>query len=200
MAPVVSSEPEADLEHVPSRLELTGKHQMSYVSPQKYPPKRSFVERGWTASQVELTCQYTKALQDSGESENAYIRALEAHVDGYAHGFHKDRVPPGPYDQRRIDHWSAAATLAHARDPNVKLRKEHGTPRRELSRLVYKLWLNSEFSEAALSELVARYWKMAVITLDEDRRLNKIARSTMYETPNARWAAAGIEFPKGSDP
>ncbi len=36
---------------------------------------------------------------------------------------------------------------------------------------------------------------LAVITLDEDQRLNKYARSPMFDTPEERWREAGIEFP-----
>ena len=43
--------------------------------------------------------------------------------------------------------------------------------------------------------MVDRLWKLAVITLDEDRHLNKTARSLMFDTPEARWKAAGIKFP-----
>ena len=36
---------------------------------------------------------------------------------------------------------------------------------------------------------------LAGITLDEDQRLNKYARSPMFDTPEERWREAGIEFP-----
>ncbi len=45
-----------------------------------------------------------------------------------------------------------------------------------------------------MQRLVERYWKLAVITLEEDQRLNKVARSKMYDTPEKRWSAAGINF------
>jgi hypothetical protein len=35
----------------------------------------------------------------------------------------------------------------------------------------------------------------AVITIDEDVRLNKVARCKSFESPAERWAAVGIEFP-----
>ncbi|MEW5685743.1 MAG: hypothetical protein AB1942_12555 [Pseudomonadota bacterium] len=45
-----------------------------------------------------------------------------------------------------------------------------------------------------MAELVSRYWKLAVITVEEDARLNRVARSTVYDNPDERWKAAGIEF------
>jgi hypothetical protein len=45
-----------------------------------------------------------------------------------------------------------------------------------------------------MAKLVERYWKLAVISLEEDKRLNKVARSKAFKTPEDRWAAAGIEF------
>jgi hypothetical protein len=38
-----------------------------------------------------------------------------------------------------------------------------------------------------MAKLVKRYWKLAVITLEEDNRLNKVARSRAFKTPEARW-------------
>jgi hypothetical protein len=45
-----------------------------------------------------------------------------------------------------------------------------------------------------MAELIEREYKLAVITLKQDRRLNRIARSKKFDTPEERWAAAGIEF------
>jgi hypothetical protein len=46
-----------------------------------------------------------------------------------------------------------------------------------------------------MNNLVKRYWKLAVITLEEDARLTKAAPcATMFDTPELRWATAGIVF------
>jgi N-glycosylase/DNA lyase len=45
-----------------------------------------------------------------------------------------------------------------------------------------------------MNTLVKRDYKLAVITVDEDRRLNRIARSKTFDAPEKRWAAAGISF------
>jgi hypothetical protein len=57
-----------------------------------------------------------------------------------------------------------------------------------------ELYREDRLSEKAMVRLVKRYWKLAVITLEEDRELNKVARSKTFETPEERWAAAGIKF------
>ena len=45
------------------------------------------------------------------------------------------------------------------------------------------------------------YYKVAVITKEEDRRLNQLKlRSKMMSTPEARWAAAKIELQNKSSP
>ena len=69
-----------------------------------------------------------------------------------------------------------------------------GTPRRAFARKVWSLYKNNELSETTMKKLVKRDYKLAVITVDEDRRLNRIARSKTFDTPEKRWAAAGITF------
>jgi hypothetical protein len=51
-----------------------------------------------------------------------------------------------------------------------------------------------KLSTKSMARLVERYWKLAVITLEEDERLNKVARSRAFKSPQERWAAARIEF------
>ena len=53
--------------------------------------------------------------------------------------------------------------------------------------MVLELYDRGELTEATLAHLVTRYWKLAVITLDEDLRLNKLARSKLYASPDERW-------------
>ena len=95
--------------------------------------------------------------------------------------------------------WSVEALKIREEYPNAKprnhFRVEHGTPRRHFARLVLELYEQQELTQERLNALVGRYWKLAVISLEEDKRLNKIARSKMYDTPEERWAAASIEFP-----
>jgi hypothetical protein len=60
--------------------------------------------------------------------------------------------------------------------------------------MVLECYERDELDEAVMNDLVNRHYKLAVITLEEDARLNKLARSVAYETPNARWAACDIVF------
>jgi len=71
---------------------------------------------------------------------------------------------------------------------------EHGAPRRPFARRIVNLYRKGELNQEALNELVNRHWRLAVVTLEEDRRLNKLARSRMFDGPEERWAAAGIQF------
>jgi hypothetical protein len=142
-----------------------------------------------SATQIELLCRQTKELKDSGGRENHYLIPLENFVDEYARIYHA--VRPGVYHADKIELWSVAARAARAADTATPVRIEHGTPRRELARLVYTLWGAGKFSKAALDSLIATHWQLAVITLDEDKRLN---RSKMFPTPLARWADATIEL------
>jgi len=107
---------------------------------------------------------------------------------------------PSPHHVKQVhpDNWSAAAKAAFNANPNQKprdyLRVEHGTPRRGFARKVLELYATGNLTEATMDDLTRRYWKLAVITVEEDARLAKIARSTVYETPDARWSDAGILF------
>jgi hypothetical protein len=78
--------------------------------------------------------------------------------------------------------------------PKDHFRVEHGTPRRGFARKVLDLHQKNELNDTTMLRLIERDYKLAVITLDEDQRLNRIARSKMFETPHERWAAAGIKF------
>jgi hypothetical protein len=45
-----------------------------------------------------------------------------------------------------------------------------------------------------MNRVCDKRWKVAVITHAEDKRLSDAGRSTLLETPEARWAAAKIQF------
>jgi hypothetical protein len=71
---------------------------------------------------------------------------------------------------------------------------EHGTPRRSFARKVLDLYQNNKLSVTAMDRLLERQYGVAVITIEEDRLLNKSARSKVSDTPEGRRKAAGIEF------
>lgn len=151
---------------------------------------------GINVDHIKIACRHVEELMEAGVTENLAIRTLELFVDVFG------KIEMGgsatPHHVRQFKHWSKAAlklkspeTLMNAR---AYFRVEHGTPRRQLARKVMALARRRTLTDAALAKLIQKHWKLAVITLAEDDRLNKFARSTMFNSPDERWAAAGIKF------
>jgi hypothetical protein len=132
----------------------------------------------------------------AGVTENLAIRTLELFADVYAK-FHVIGNT-SPHSVRQVKLWSVKARALLTATPDAKprdyLRVEHGTPRRGFARKLLALYQKNELTAATMVELVDRDYRLAVITLEEDQYLNRIARSKMFDTPEERWAAAGIEF------
>ena len=132
----------------------------------------------------------------AGVTENLAIRTLEIFADVYA------KLAVGgnasPHHVKQVGLWSRRARELSAAMPDAKpkdhFRVEHGTPRRGFARKVLALYRVGELTGAKLAGLVDSDYRLAVITLEEDARLNKVARSRMCGSPQERWAAAGIEF------
>lgn len=142
---------------------------------------------------MHLICRHFDELIAVGVPINHAIRLLELRTDVYANLSTGGR--PGVYNTRLIKLWSLSARKYKSKKPLGKyVRVEHGTPRRALARMVLDLYRKHKLSKPELDKLVKKYWKLAVITLEEDRKLNKITRSTMYTKPELRWGAAGIRF------
>jgi hypothetical protein len=148
--------------------------------------------------QLRLACRHVDEMLSAGVSENFAIRLLEHFADVYARIFKGGTGIGAPLHVRHIELWSKAAIKLKKQRPNLKprdhLRVEHGTPRREFARKVLALHKEKRLSEKMMNNIVRRYWKLAVITLEEDLRLNKIARSKAFSSPGKRWAEAGIKF------
>ncbi|WP_095012677.1 hypothetical protein [Tsuneonella mangrovi] len=148
-----------------------------------------------TADQIGLMCRQVDELVDAGVSLNLAIRTLETAVDTTAKHLILGNASPHSADQVPKKQWSVAARAAHCEDPRRPpkeyLRVEHGTPRRAFTRLVLDAYRLGELNQSKFESLVERYWKVAVVTLEEDARL---MRSQMMDTPDQRWAAAGIKF------
>ena len=146
---------------------------------------------------IMLACRHMSEMQKSGLTENMSVRTLELFTDLYAKMLKGGTATPHHVTQ--VSLWSVEALKIWDENPHLKprnhLRVEHGTPRRHFARMVMKLYTDKQLNKTSLDQLVMRYWKLAVISLEEDRRLNKIARTVMYETPEERWAAANIMFP-----
>jgi hypothetical protein len=103
-----------------------------------------------------------------------------------------------PLTARDVDLWSVEARRLRDADLDMRPRDnvivEHGTLRRAFTRMVMDLNATGMLTEDALRNLVERFWKVAVITVEENSQLNRLARSKAYDTPDERWAAAGIGF------
>jgi hypothetical protein len=150
----------------------------------------------FTISQLKLACHHVKEMLAADVTENSATRTLELFADVYAKLLMGGSATPHHVDQVTL--WSVKANNLRKKMPNTKpkdlFRVEHGTPRRQFARKVYALYQKGRLNEKSMHKLVTRYWKLAVITLEEDQCLNKIARSKMFPTPEKRWAAAGISF------
>ena len=149
-----------------------------------------------TIDQLALACRHFHEMRDAGVTENMAIRTLELLADVYAKLHTGGSATPHHVDQ--VELWSVNARKIRDRVPDAKprdyFRVEHGTPRRGFALKVLELYRKDKLSAKTMARLVERYWKLAVITLEEDERLNKIARSKTFKTPDERWEAAGIKF------
>jgi hypothetical protein len=151
-----------------------------------------------TISQIAAACRHVRELMAEGVTENHAIRTLELITDYYAKLL--GGGPPAPHHVSQVpkSQWSLAARELIAANPDAKpaltLRVEHGTPRRAFARMALDLYDREELSEESMGALVSKFWKLAVITVEEDARLAKTARSRVYPTPDERWAAAEIRF------
>jgi hypothetical protein len=149
-----------------------------------------------TIEQLKLACRHVEEMQKNGVKENLAIRTLELFADFYAK-LHTGGSP-SPHHVDQVKLWSREARKKRKVDPDAVpkdcFRVEHGTPRREFARLVMNLHQQDKLTERSMKTLVNRYWKLAVITLEEDRELNKVARAKMFNTPEERWAEARIKF------
>ncbi|MCK5373665.1 MAG: hypothetical protein KAJ40_00110 [Alphaproteobacteria bacterium] len=150
-----------------------------------------------TIEQISLACRHFDEMTEIGVTENLAIRILEHFADVYATLYMGGSATPHHAD--KVDLWSVAALEVREEFPDAKpknhFRVEHGTPCREFARKVMELYYEQKLNQESMGGLVERYWKLAVITLEEDERLNKVARSKMFNTPEERWAVADIEFP-----
>jgi hypothetical protein len=142
-------------------------------------------------------------MRAAGVTENHAIRTLELFADVYAKMHNGGSATPHHVSQVPIAQWSLAAQSLFNSNPEGRpmdyLRVEHGTPRRAFARLVLDLYRSGDLSEQTMADLVKRWWKLAVITLEEDARLNKVARSALLNSPDERWQMAAIKF-QGNSP
>ena len=146
-------------------------------------------------SQLEIVAKCMLKLQKSGMRENLAIRHLEKLVDVYAKYKAISKVSVDHVDEFSL--WSKAALNAKVETPERKpgeyLRVEHGTPRRKFAKMVLNAFTEGKLDEQWMKNHCEVYWRVAVITLEEDRKLNKL-RKLDFNSPEERWAYVGIEF------
>jgi hypothetical protein len=153
---------------------------------------KSTIERGWTYPVLVLGLEYAAKLRRSGLVQNFYTWELKHRIDCYYLGRNKLYAGPQGLPHSQIDLWSVRA-LAE-KDPRKRVR-EHGAPRTPFALMILELYLNGNLTEELVNEMMDFHYRVAVITKEEDARLNAIgARSKMYPTPDDRWAAAGIKI------
>ncbi len=145
-----------------------------------------------TIDQLHVACRHGGEMIEAGVSPNFAIRTLELFADFY--GKLKQGGNGAPHHPSQVVLWSVKAKELRRTNPDAQLRVEHGTPRRYFALRVLELYKARELNTTAMDELVDRWYRLAVITLEEDRILNKMARSKVPDTPEKRWRAAGIEF------
>ena len=148
-----------------------------------------------TIQQLSILCRHVEELLAAGVSFNLAIRTLEIAVDAAAKNMILGNTSPHSARQVPQNQWSVAAKNAYAADPTRPareyLRVEHGTPRRAFAKLVLESARAGTFNGETFETLVRKRWKVAVITLEEDGRLQ---RSALTDTPDERWASARIAF------
>lgn len=149
-----------------------------------------------TIAQLKLACRHAEEMMAAGVTENLAIRTLQLFADVYAKLHIGGSATPHHMDDVKL--WSIDAQRLRSRMPNAKprshFRVEHGTPQRAFARAVLIFYQKNDLNRKTMAELIEREYKLAVITLKQDRQLNRIARSKRFDTPEERWAAAGIEF------
>lgn len=155
-----------------------------------------------TIEQLQIACGHVQELRAAGMTENLAIRTLELLTDVYA------KLAAGgsatPHKARDISRskWSKAAMRILEENPNAEPRLhfvvEHGTPKRQLARLVMKKYEAKNLTEETMKSLCKDRWKLAVITREENSRLNRMNRSGLLGSAEERWTRAGIEFPSGN--
>ena len=148
-----------------------------------------------TIEQLNAACRQFEEMLSLGVTENFAIRQLELFANAYAKFHVIGNVSPDHVNHYQL--WSEAAIALVEENPNSHkeglLRVEHGTPRRQFARVIFQRWKIGGISKSWMDETIQNLWKVAIITVEEDRKLNKSARSKMFENPFDRWRSAGIE-------
>jgi hypothetical protein len=133
-----------------------------------------------TYEQLMLTLKNYHELLDAGLSRNWCGRTLYMVIDIYAS--QSVRGLPIPVSK-------AARGL-----PKSQCRYEHGTPMSAIITMFIEDYKKGILTKESSLE-TAKLWRVAHITLEEDKRLNASGlRSKAMNLPHERWSQVGIEF------
>jgi hypothetical protein len=126
------------------------------------------------------------AMTAAGIAENLSLKVFDHVVNVYASNFHAGK---------QVLESKAARKMLKNGGTKRDLILEHGTPRRALTLLLMKERRAGTLTEARIKKIMETRWAVAHITRAEDQRLRDLGlNSKAMATPEARWAAAGIEF------
>jgi len=155
--------------------------------------------------QLEMVCRHVIEQEDVQLSENYRMRLITLLADTYAKQREIGTTSPDSADMFRK--WSIEAIRvwdeASKEDKNPKygkpkygkyVRNEHGYGKNMFARRVVQAYENAggSLTRRAMNKLVKEYWRVAVISLEEDKRLD---RTNKEELPaEERWEKAGILF------
>jgi|SRR5271165_1477182 len=156
---------------------------------------RYYVSRGWIYECVLIALEYMKKLRDAGVTHNQIHREIMFRIDGANNARKGHYSGAKGFNKSTIDLWSVKALAAYKKDPKVKLRVEHGSPRTPFAQRVFNLYLRNKLTEKLFNKMLDDHYKLAVITLDEDQKIRANGdRSVMHDAPEMRWKAAGIKL------
>jgi hypothetical protein len=158
--------------------------------------------RGWTFQHLLLRCEFCKKSIEYGAKDGHTRWHLVDSIYGYyrgVYGLEHDNYEIVSTAQVKPEHvvkWSVEALRARKENPKARLIIEHGTPQAAFAKVIYRLYLDNRLTAEVFDGLLAKHYRIAVITVAENQKLNGAElRSTMLETAEARWAAVGIQFP-----
>jgi hypothetical protein len=160
--------------------------------------KARIIDRGWTFEHVLSACDHCKRSRELGAGAHHTRWWLGNQLEGYARGLHGLKhnsyahvsAVSVPLDSVPV--WSVAAKRAIS---SKEVMIEHGTPKSEFVKLVYDVYLAGKLTEEMPVSMIENLWKIAVITKEEDARLNGAGlRSKRLESAEDRWAAVCIQF------
>jgi len=159
-----------------------------------------------TPDQLNMVCRHVKEQMDNGITENFAIRPLILMADIYAKlkiigNASPDSAKQFPiWSKAAVELWREKREEEPKRPPYGKhLRNEHGYGRTAFAKKVLDRYEElNELDKTTIDKLVDDYWRVAVITLDEDKKLNR--SNTDGLSAEKRWEKAGIEFYPGKSP